>query len=277
MQPLLCTCLLPYSHKCTSFGVQQLITFVCQLLAFSYCAHGRVEPMMTPCRLFAMQAPRRPGKLPPPPRAELLKQQQEEEERRKAAAAAKLADIERRIALRKEAEAQAAAEAAAAATAAEELAAAALTEGGDAREEDGLQPAEPAWKAVIAEQPVVEPAAPPPEPAAPPNAWVKPLTLANGVLEPEHPPSSAAAADDLATKPAQGSAVPEEVGTVAVDPSADDSTSPEQPCGGGNAAAVLGGHVGEPVDAVRGQRPQRGRGRAKADRLYEPETMDRCC
>jgi colicin import membrane protein len=224
-----------------------------------------------------MQAPRRPAKLPPPPRAELLKQQQEEEERRKAAAAAKLADIERRIALRKEAEAKAAVEAAAAAASAEELAAAAATEGGDAHDAGGLPPAESACDAVSAEQPVSEPAAPSLEPAAPPNAWVKPLTLANGVLDPEHPPSAAMAADDIAAKLAQGQAMPQEVEPVAVEklPLAGDSTAQEQPRSGGSVAAVVSGQNGDPAEAVRGQRPQRGRGRAKAERLYEPEPMDR--
>ena len=226
-----------------------------------------------------LQATRRLAKLPPPPRAELLKQQQDEEERRRAAAAAKLADIERRIALRKEAEARAAADLAAATAAAEELAAPAASEGGDIYGAEGQQPDSSAGGTAVAEHSVAQLAAPTPEPAAPPNAWVKPLTLANGVLEPEHPLSALGAVEVSAAQVMQGSEeLPEvETGTFVNHPPAADSTTQSEPQrGSGSAAAGPSAHAGEHAEVVRNQRSQRGRGRAKAERLYEPEPPDRC-
>ncbi len=226
-----------------------------------------------------MQEPRRPAKLPPPPRAELLKQQQEEEERRRAAAAAKLAYIERRIAARREAEAQAAAEAAAAEAAAQEQAAATAAEAGVPEEvPETSKPAEQEVTAAPSEQPA-KPAVPLPEQAAPPpNAWVKPLTLANGVLDAEHAAPAVTAAAPAAT-PA------EDVGVLAdsqmpaapqaSEPALISLTSEVLPAGDEPAAAAAAGSVAEPVDAQRGQRPQRGRGRARAERPYDPEQADR--
>ena len=223
------------------------------------------------------QEPKRPAKLPPPPRAELLKQQQEEEERRKAAAAAKLADIERRIAARQEAEAKAAAEAAAAEAAAQELAAATAAEAGAPEVPEVPEPVVQEAAAVASEQPA-KPAAPLPEQTAPPNAWVKPLTLANGVLDAEHAAPAVSAADSAATT-AEDAAVPPETQTPlapqASEPPLISLTSEPLPAGDAAAAAAAPGSVAEPADAPRGQRPQRGRGRARAERLYDPEQADR--
>ena len=225
-----------------------------------------------------MQEPKRPAKLPPPPRAELLKQQQEEEERRKAAAAAKLADIERRIAARQEAEAKVAAEAAAAEAAAQEQAAATAAEAGASEVLEAVEPAAQEATAAAIEPPA-KPVAPAPEQVAPPNAWVKPLTLANGILDAEHATPVAAAADTAAPAPAEDLAVPPEpqapAAPQASEPDLISLTSESLPTGGDAVAAAIIGSVAEPADAPRGQRPQRGRGRARAEHLHDPEQADR--
>ena len=226
-----------------------------------------------------VQGSKRPAKLPPPPRAELLKQQQEEEERRRAAAAAKLADIERRIALRQEAEAKAAAEAAAlAASTTQEHAAVTDAEPDAATETEATEPAPPAYVAPGDKEPM-QAAMPVQEQAPPPNAWVKPLTLVNGVLDPEHAASVAAAADTAATA-AEGLAVPQEVEVeTQIAPQLSEPAAvlrTTEPLRAGDAAApATSSTAAEPADVPHGQRPQRGRGRARAERLYDHEQTDR--
>lgn len=223
---------------------------------------------------------RRVVRTPPPPRAELVQQQAEEEERRRTAAAAKLAEIDRRIAQRKAEEAALACEAATADVVEPE------PEPVDTNLADSSEP-QLAVPSPQISAPTVTAASVPSLAAedagqqqpiqghsAAPNAWIKPLSIAGSTGE-EQPavldsvaPAVKSELDVISVPDSAASSAEEHAAVVPV-ATAENPDWESAPSEAVTQPAIDSlGHV-DPGDGPRGQRSQRGRGRARAERLND--------